>query len=115
MENTENIDRKGAVYLLSFGDSRRYRYIVREREGLEKLVKYEKRLNDFLRERFPGESFTYYTTPRLVKVDEKNGEDYRAYEEFDGSHLDDICEELLREVKVMHSNEELNSNDAWGA
>lgn len=114
MSNTEYNDGRPTLYLLSFGDSRRYRYLVTAREGLERLVRCEKDLNAFLRSRFPGENFAYYTTPRLVRIDPGDESEYEAYEEFDPAHLEAIGEELLREVDVMHSNRELNSNDGRG-
>lgn len=114
MNNTDFTYERPALYLLSFGESRRYRYLVTAREGMERLVRCERDLNEFLRSRFPGESFAYYTTPRLERIDPDREMEYADYEEFDSSHLEAIEEELLREVDVMHCNRELNSNEGRG-
>lgn len=113
MKDTE----KRRMFIISFGDSRKYKVTV-EADGkdgtLAPFVRTEKELNRFLADRFPGETFAYYTTPRLTEVSPEHADKYSSYPEFDDKAVAEVKRELVREIKVMNDNRELNANDPWG-
>lgn len=60
MKTTENT----RLYIISFGDSRKYRLLYNPESGIAEsallpFVKYEKELNEYLSQQFPGDTFAY--------------------------------------------------------
>lgn len=113
----ENKEKK--LYIISFGESRKYRLLVdpAEADGSEKktspLVYYEKELNDYLAEKFPGDTYTYFTTPKVEEVYVSHLDQYADYPEFTDEALETVKEELVREINVMNADRELNSDAPW--
>lgn len=108
------------LYIISFGDSRKYRLFYDPQTGNAKsallpFVEYENELNDYLSKQFPGETFAYYTTPRITEVEADHADRYASYPEFDSRAMDEVKKELVKEIKVMNDNRERNSNDPWGS
>lgn len=116
MKNTEK-----RLYIISFGESRKYRLLVDSAatEGAAKkgspLVYYEKVLNDFLAEQFPGDTYTYFTTPKVEEVYAAHLDQYADYPEFTDAALEEVKEELVREINVMNADRALNSDAPWTA
>lgn len=114
----KDIDDGRRMFIVSFGNSRQYKVTYEpNRDGgsaLAPFVSLEKELNDYLAGRFPGETFAYYTTPRVTEVDVKHEANYADYPTFDRSAVEDVKRELTREIEVMNSDKELNSNAPWG-
>lgn len=102
------------MFIISFGDSRKYKVIVdaagRE-SALAPFVRTEKELNSFLAHEFPGETFAYYTTPRLTEVNPAHADRYASYPDFDDKAVAEVKAELMREVKVMNENRKLDADD----
>ena len=115
MKNTP----KNRLYIISFGDSRKYRLLYDPATGsakgaLEPFVDYEKELNEYLAKEFPGDTYAYYTTPRVTEIEESMVSEYDDYPLFDRRAMEEVKRELVREIQVMNDNRERNSNDAWG-
>lgn len=118
MKNTATENKnKERIFIVSFGDSRKYKVVVKgahRADALAPLVKAEKELNSYLAKEFPAQSFTYYTTPKIQEIDPAHNREYTSYPDFDDKAVAEVKEQLTREVKVMNQNRELNSNDPWG-
>lgn len=117
MKNTKE-ESKRRMYIVSFGDSRKYRILVDSEDNenaLKPVVDTENELNRFLAREFPGETFAYYTTPRVTEVNPEHADKYASYPPLDSRAIEDVKDVLIREIEVMNSDRELNSNDAWGA
>lgn len=113
MKDTDKI----RMFIISFGDSRKYKVTVKAKDhegALAPFVRTEKELNRFLSDKFPGETFAYYTTPRITEVNPEHADRYESYPEFDDKAVDEVKEVLVREVMVMNDNSERNANDPWG-
>lgn len=106
----ENTDKKEKVYLVSFGNSDKY--VLRDGSvGKEsELTKIESELNSFLRQKFPDETFAYFTTPRVDEIAASHVARYASYPELDSAAITSIKEVLAREVKEMEANKNLNSD-----
>lgn len=106
------------VFIVSFGNSRKYKVTYEpKRDGKSvfgSLVSLEKELNDYLAYRFPGDSFAYYTTPKVTEISVEHEAGYADYPPFDHAAVEDVKRELAREIEVMNKDKELNSNDPWG-
>lgn len=111
---------KRRIFIVSFGNSRQYKvtFEPRNREetdrGLAQMAHYEKELNDYLAKKFPGDTFAYYTTPRITEVSVDNEAKYEDYPTFDERAVEEVKHLLEREIEVMNDDRMLNSNDPWG-
>ncbi|MBD5268872.1 MAG: hypothetical protein HDS45_04665 [Bacteroides sp.] len=96
------------LYLVSFGDSKKY--ILRDTSSGKdsKLATIESELNSFLKEKFPNASFTYYTSPHVSDIE--NAADYQGYPELDSAALESIKKVLTREVENMEEQSKLDLN-----
>lgn len=102
-----NIDK---YYLISFGDSDKY-FLHDNRVGLDsRLTKIETELNRYLQERFPDDSFAYFTSPRVDEISEDNAPLYSAYPPLDDKAMSDIKKVLAAEVENMEANDKLDRN-----
>lgn len=105
---------KKKLYIVSFGDSAKFRVPSDEtKENFEKskvVVDLENALNDYLKERFPETNYTYYTVPAISEVYPDDEEKYASYPELNASALDSIKEALAKEVEDMESTRSLNSD-----
>ncbi|MCM1320081.1 MAG: hypothetical protein NC217_06825 [Muribaculaceae bacterium] len=116
MKNTTQ-DKERRMFIISFGDSKKYRIIVDNDDNehaLAPVVKTENELNRFLAREFPNDTFAYYTTPRITEVNPEHEAEYASYPKFDDKAVADVKKELVREIQVMNSDRRLNSNDPWG-
>lgn len=107
MNNTEN---KIKTYLISFGNSDKY--VLRDTETGEKsaLTRIESELNAYLRERFPDETFAYFTTPRVDEISSEDTAGYEEYPRLDKKAIDSIKVVLDREVMNMEANTLMDRN-----
>lgn len=116
MKNTTQ-DKANRMFIISFGDSKKYRIIVdnnNEEGALAPVVETENELNRFLAREFPDDTFSYYTTPSIMEVSPEHEAKYASYPKFDDKAIADVKRELVREIEVMNSDRRLNSNDPWG-
>lgn len=98
------------LYLISFGNSKEY-ILSDTREGRDaKLYKLEKTLNDFLKERFPQDSFAYYTTPKVTELNPAHYARYASYPPLDSADVEEIEEVLEKEVVNMNFQNKIDSN-----
>ncbi|MDE5843695.1 MAG: hypothetical protein K2H35_08180 [Muribaculaceae bacterium] len=107
--NTQNLQEE-KLYLVSFGNSDQY--ILRDTNSGEKssLMRIETELNSFLRNKFPDETFAYFTTPKVEDLGEVAAEQYSSYRKLDAAAIEEIKKVLVREVRDMESNDSLNSD-----
>lgn len=107
---------KKRLYIVSFGDSREYRYEYESDSQTGALVHsdpfaaIEKELNDYLSERFPGETFAFFTSPRATEVDPSHESLLAAYPPLDAKAVDELKAQLAREVEQRAAVERDNSN-----
>lgn len=108
MENTKRL------YIVSFGDSRKYRMFydgdMAAASHNPLLTEVEQELNAYLKEKFPEDPSTYYTTPKVVEVDWNARGDYESYPILDKDAVADLKGVLTREIKDMNSVDELDDN-----
>lgn len=112
MENNKHI------YIVSFGDSKEYRLEFDNDSPNgdsqdSSLVNLENELNAYLKEKFPNETFAYYTTPKVLDVAPEKNAEFESYPLLDNQAVEEIKEVLIREIKVMNSDKELNANAQW--
>lgn len=107
---------KKRLYIVSFGDSRKYRY---EYEGDDRagdlvhsdpFAAVEKELNDYLSARFPGQTFAFFTTPRATEVSPSHESMFGEYPMLDAKAVGELKEQLAREVEQRAAVEHDNSN-----
>lgn len=110
----KHIHMKKKIYIVSFGDSARFRVTsdeTKEKFGKSRIiVDLENELNDYLKARFPETNYTYYTMPTISEVHPGDEDKYASYPELDSSMLDSVKKTLAEEVEDMESNCTLNSN-----
>ncbi len=110
----KHISMNKKLYIVSFGDSAKFRVSSDEtKENFEKskiIVDLENALNDYLKEKFPETNYTYYTVPSISEVDPADEGQYASYPELDSSALESIKKALAVEVEDMESNRRLNSD-----
>lgn len=98
------------LYLVSFGHSDMYLLADTKEECHTRLAKLEKSLNDFLRVRFPDETFAYFTTPRVTEVEPEHLSRFANYPRLDDKAVEAIKRVLVREVEDMNSLYTMNRN-----
>lgn len=110
MNNTDNTQK---IYLIRFGNSDQY--ILRDNAEGEKskLANIEGELNAFLREKFPDETFAYFTTPKVEDIPLENADQYASYPELNAKAVEAIKKVLEREVLDMESERILNDNSPF--
>lgn len=108
------MESKKRLYIVSFGDSRKYRVEVDDHSTTyvheNHFLKLEKELNDYLAEKFPDSTFAYYTTPRVTEVDVCHAAKYDGYPELDGKAVEEIKKVLVEEIRNMESQRGLDNN-----
>lgn len=112
MENNEQ-----KLYIVGFGDSRKYLYACKNVPGRDAMhhmtpfVELEKELNDYLKTQFPNESFAYYTSVRATEVDPSHRAMYeKEYPPLNAEAIENIKKELVREIKDEDATKMLNDN-----
>lgn len=116
MNSTDSALRQ-RMFIISFGDSRKYKLITDSYDrhtALEPVDVAEADLTGYLKRLFPADTFAYFTTPRITEVDIQHADRYADYPDFNEQAVREIKEELKHEVEVMEANREHNSNDPWG-
>lgn len=101
-------DDKKKLYIVSFGDSRQYR--MEAEEVGTPLLEIENKLNTMLQTKFPGDTFAYFTTPKVVEISWEHRDRYAEYPELDGKAVADIEEVLVKEVEERNALRELDSD-----
>lgn len=106
MDNTQK-----KLYVVSFGHSDRYLLPTDNAEEAHRiLVDLEKKLNQYLKEKYPDETFAYYTYPRVTEVEPSHRDRYDKYLPLDDSAFRIIESVLDREIADMESLQKLNSD-----
>lgn len=110
MNNTDNTQK---IYLIRFGNSDQY--VLRDNAEGEKskLASIEGELNAFLREKFPDETFAYFTTPKVEDIALENSAQYASYPELNADAVEAIKKVLEREVRDMEAERVLNDNSPF--
>lgn len=103
------------LYIVSFGDSRQFRYEadVESEDAMhhaDPFAAIEKELTDYLEEKFPGQTFAYFTMPKATEVDPSHKELFASYPELDAKAIADLKKELAREVEERDVLKLQNSN-----
>ncbi len=104
------------LFIVSFGDSRQYRMEYADARDPHALVhsapftEIENELNSYLKEKFPDETFAYYTSPKVTEVEWSHRDQYESYPVLDAKAIDDIKKLLVKEIEDMNDNRVLNDN-----
>ena len=96
--------KKTRTYIVSFSDSRRYLLKDGEKDASKRLVEIEKYLDSFLAEKFPEDTFAYFTNPKVVEVGADLMDFYAGYPLLDRSAVEDIKTELAVEIMDLNSH-----------
>lgn len=104
------------LYIVSFGDTRKYRYSCTVKKGSDAMhhdapfAKLEKELNDYLKSQFPNQTFAYYTCAKVTEVDPSHEAKYADYPPLDADAVENIKKELVREIREEDATKMLNDN-----
>ncbi len=102
---------KKHLYIISFGDSNKYRLVTDcDAQHISRLADYEKQLNDYLHGLFPGETFAYFTTPKVEEISMAHADQYASYPELDDKALEDIKALLKTELENREDQKEMDSD-----
>lgn len=110
------MDSKKHLYIVSFGDSRQYRYEFVSHPQEDPVKKedpfcgFEKELNDYLAEKFPGQTFAFFTTPRVTEIDPSHESRFAAYPELNEAAMADIKRVLSEEIVEREALDRIDSN-----
>lgn len=110
------MEKKNRLFIVSFGDSRKYRMEYSDALDPQALVhsapftEIENELNSYLKSEFPDETFAYYTSPKVTEVDWSHRDQYSDYPLLDAKAIDSIKKLLANEVRDMNANRQLNDN-----
>ena len=105
------MESKNKLYIVSFGDSRKYRLpFVELPSDRTPLANMEKELNEYRKKEFPDDNFAYFTTPKVTEVDWDHRDKYESYPLLDGKAIEEIKKVLSEEVKDMRSTQEMNDD-----
>lgn len=107
------------LFLLSFGDSEKYRLpfagSLEELKESPLMATVRKELADYIKSKIGmGSDASAYADPRIQEVAPDEAAGYERYPLFDSSSLGRIKDILLNEVKDMDSVRELNLNAPFG-
>ncbi len=100
---------KNRFYIVSFGDSEKYRLIVNEGTS-DTLQTIEKELDTYLRSKFAGDSFAYFTSPKVTEVAWEHRDRYENYPLLDEKAVEAIKAVLLKEASEREDLQQLNSD-----
>lgn len=96
-------------YIVSFGDSNKYRVsFPGSKEEFEKsdlLKGLKDKVCDYLKGKFPTGGFA-----DTVRIDVEDSDGRGNYPELDKTNLEDLLKSLARQVEVMREGKELNNN-----
>lgn len=105
------------LYIVSFGESAKYRMEYEVPEGTDPLHKpnpfaeIEKELEEYLHKQLPeSDDLAYVTSAKATEVYEDHREKYASYPVLDAEAISKIKEELLKEARVRMANREENLN-----
>ncbi len=108
------MENKERLLLVSFGDSRQYRFQYKEdadetelshRNHLEAI---ERQLDEYLTKEFPGKTFAYYITPKVTEVMMKDAAEYAEYPVLDDAAIKEIEQVLKTEIINRGDQRELD-------
>lgn len=103
------MDTKKKFYIVSFGDSEKYRLETDEiaEKALEPIVE---GLKNYMSGKFPGRDFSYYTTPDVKEINRMDKSEYQSYPVLDTVAVAKIRKVIDNGMKDKESLCELNSN-----
>ncbi|MBD5371358.1 MAG: hypothetical protein HDR80_09490 [Bacteroides sp.] len=93
------------LYIVRFGNSDQYLL-----HDISDLASVETELNTYLREKFPDETFAYFTTPKVTEISPEHESQFVSYPALDANAVEAIKAVLVKEVEVMEANKEIDSN-----
>lgn len=106
------------LYIVSFGNSRKYRFPFSEipsPDGLHHsdsnpISTIEKELNDSLWKMFPEANLAYFTSPKVTEVEWAHRDRYADYPILDSDAVEEIKKVLATEIRDMRSTDVLDSD-----
>ncbi len=112
------MENKKKLYIVSFGDSRKYRLPFTEKDfsdglhhaDMNPLFPIENEIRAYLDELFPGENLAFYTSAKVTEVEWDHRDKYESYPLLDQEAVSAIKQELAKEVRDMMATQELNSD-----
>lgn len=98
------------VYIISFGNSTKYRITPSNGE----LADIKSDVKEYLVKKFPEISaLNFFDKMTVTAVDASNEAEYIGYSEFDEKSLSEIKSILKTEVETAESVRDLNNNAPW--
>lgn len=113
------MENKDKLYIVSYGNSAKFRVMfpgtAEELEKSPKIKDLSKKLKDYLEKEVKiGSQAGSYSTPKIIKPEPDDKEDYSEYPDLLHSSFDEIKKVLLREVETMQSVKEMSKNAPFG-
>lgn len=104
------------LYLVSFGDSRQYRFEAPAETGDSRnrkspFLDIEKELNDYLSSIYPGETFAFFTSPKVVELAPEHRAEFEKYPPLDADALKEI-EAVLKTEVANRADQQMLDSDA---
>lgn len=98
------------MYLVSFGDSRKYK-VVATNGRYDRINEVREEIEKFLKEKFPSAGvLKFYREPHVEDIPEAEQEKYAGYPVLDESAVKNIEEVLTTEVANRQDQAELDSD-----
>lgn len=110
------MEAKKRLYIVSFGDSKKYRVEFEDVENTDSfhhtnpLTDVEAEIKVYLDKLFPGEALAYFATPKITEVYWDDRAKYESYPELDAAAVKDIEAELKVEVENRNDQNSLDRN-----
>lgn len=106
---------KSRLYLVSFGDSRKYKVISAD-GSYSRINEVREEVEEFLKREFPSDgALKYYREPHVEDVPSDEEAKYADYPELDDAAVADIEQALCTEVKNLAYQQQLDSDAPFNA
>ncbi len=110
------MEAKKRLYIVSFGDSKKYRVEFEDVANVDPfhhtnpLEAVESDIKGYLENLFPGEALAYFETPKITEVYWKDRAEYESYPVLDATAIKAIEAELKVEVENRDDQNRLDCN-----
>lgn len=109
------MDTKKRMFIVSFGNSREYKLEVADTGDSKALMhknpleEVETEIKEFLTNRFPGETFAYYETPKVTEVSADDTR-FTDFPELNQDAVKEIEKVLVTQIEVRDDDSLLDRN-----
>ena len=113
------MEAKRHYYIVSFADSKKYRYEY-DAPACDGLLEkphpfeaFEQKLRESLHKEFPGEPVAYYTSAKVTEIDPSHASRYADLPVLDEKSLKEVRDLIAKQIEVAKAAQQLNSDAPW--